>query len=228
MFFSNKNEFLVTLGNENTYRFHPLFKNFLYGLLSKSDPAGLLELHARAAAWYLEQGLLFQAIEHYLSGQMYDEALALIEPQMSDLAGKNDFYTAISWIERLPVPHRENSLDIAGLYSDYYASLNSFDLAQKWADRIKELAVAIKDPERKLYAKVLFTLASANLLMREGNFEKVLSIMQDVQEEEYSFYRTLEYFDFNTSDIYFYRCPICKGASLFGERSAEFSELPGN
>ena len=49
--------------------------------------------------------------------------------------------------------------------------------------------------------------------------------MQDVQEEEYSFYRTLEYFDFNTSDIYFYRCPICKGASLFGERSAEFSEL---
>ena len=47
---------------------------------------------------------------------MYDEALALIEPQMSDLAGKNDFDTAISWIERLLVPHQENSLDIAGLY----------------------------------------------------------------------------------------------------------------
>jgi len=89
--FSNRNEFLVALGSENTYRFHPLLKNFLYELLCKSDPAGLLELHARAAAWYLEQGLLYQAIEHYLSGQMYDQALTLIEPQMSDLAGKNDF-----------------------------------------------------------------------------------------------------------------------------------------
>jgi len=51
-------------------------------------------------------------------------------------------------------------------YSDYYASLNCFDLSQKWLDRIKELAVTINDPKRKLYAKVLFSLASANLLMR--------------------------------------------------------------
>lgn len=223
--FSKRSEFLVPLDNEDTYRYHPLLKNFLYQLLCKSDPAGLLELHARAAAWYQEQGLTFQAIEHYLNGQMYDQALQLIEPQLSDLAGRNDYDTAISWIDRLPESYRENSLDIAGLYADYYASLNNFDLSQKWIDRIKELAVKIDNPHRKLYAKVLISLASANLLMREGKLEELFSIMNGVKENEFSFYKTLEFFEFNTSDIYFYRCPIYKGAILFGERYNDFSDI---
>ncbi len=222
---SERSEFLIPLDDENTYRYHHLLKNFLYELLHKSDPASILELHARAAAWYQEQGLTSQAIEHYLSGQMYDNALMLIEPQLADLAGKNDYDTAISWIARLPESHRENSLDVAGLYADYYASLNCFDLSQKWIDRIKELAVKIDDPGRKLYAKVLFSLASANMLMREGKLEELFSIMKDVGENEYSYYKTLEYFDFNASDIYFYRCPIYKTAILFGERYDEFSEI---
>ncbi len=224
--FNKRSEFLIPLDDEKyMYRFHPLLKNFLYELLQKSDPDGLLELHARAAAWYQEQGLTSQAIEHYLSGQMYDHALTLIEPQLPDLAGINDYDTAISWIDRLPESYRENSLDICGLYSDYYASLNCFDLSQKWIDRIKVLAVKINDPLRKMYAKVLFSLASANLLMREGKLEELFSIMKDVGENEYSYYKTLEYFDFNASDIYFYRCPIYKTAFLFGERYDEFSEI---
>ncbi len=83
---SERSEFLIPLDDENTYRYHHLLKNFLYELLHKSDPAGLLEMHVRAAVWYQEQGLTSQAIEHYLSGQMYDHALILIEPQLADLA----------------------------------------------------------------------------------------------------------------------------------------------
>lgn len=221
----DRDEFIISLDDEkHMYKYHHLLKNFLYELLQKSDPAGLLELHARAAGWYREKGLASQAIEHYLSGLRYDEALTLIEPQLSDLAGKNDYDTAIAWIDRLPESYRENSIDIAGFYAVYYAELNRFEQSQEWVARVEQLARDI-EPRRKPYAKALFGLISFNLLLRSGRIEELSALITNVREDEFSNYKMMEHFDFNKADIYFYRCPIFKGASLFGERIKLFSEL---
>lgn len=223
--FRERDEFLISLDDENhMYKYHHLLKNFLHELLQKSDPAGLLELHARAAGWYCEKGLTSQAIEHYLSGLRYDEALTLIEPQLSDLAGKNDYDTAMAWIDRLPESNRVNSIDIAGFYAVYYAELNRFEQSQEWVARVEQLARDI-EPRRKPYAKALFGLISFNLLLRSGRIEELSALITNVKEDEFSNYKMMEHFDFNKADIYFYRCPIFKGASLFGERIKLFSEL---
>lgn len=223
--FRERDEFLISLDDEkHIYKYHHLLKNFLHELLQRSDPAGILEQHARAAAWYREKGLASQAIEHYLNGQMYDHALTLIEPQLADLAGKNDYNTAMAWIGRLPESYRENSIDIAGFYAVYYAELNRFEQSQEWVARVEQLARDI-EPRRKPYAKGLFGLISINLLLRTGKIEELSALITNVKENEFINFKLLEHFDFNKADIYFYRCPIFKGASLFGERINLFSEL---
>ncbi len=49
-----RNEFLIPLNNRN-FRYHNLFKEFLYKLLLKEQPDSVADLHIRAAAWYEEQ-----------------------------------------------------------------------------------------------------------------------------------------------------------------------------
>ena len=228
-----RNGFLISLDYEEyEYRYHHLFRDFLYKLLLKSNRTVVPDLHARAAAWYREQGADYQAIEHYLNGIKYDAALELIKQHIDDLVIRNDFATAFSWIDRLPGEYRDSSFRISKVYALYHAEMGNLQLAREWLAKLELLAKDKKytgGPALKGYTSTSCRLVKANLLIREGNVREFFSsIRKAVKTNEGRYFKLSEYMDVNTSDIYFYRCPYNKFTYLFAEKRDEYWEMVKN
>ncbi|MET0534575.1 MAG: LuxR C-terminal-related transcriptional regulator [Steroidobacter sp.] len=60
-----QNLFLVPLDAQHlTYRYHQLFAEILRDRLSRRDPSGFRQLHAKAARWFSTQGRVTEAVNH--------------------------------------------------------------------------------------------------------------------------------------------------------------------
>lgn len=221
--------FLISMDEQKQeYRYHHLFKSLLQKLLLETAPEEITRLHIKAGLWYQEQGLLPEAIEHYLNGSAYREAFELIEHHIDHLIHKNNFGRLLSWIERLPAEYRDNSFKIATIYALYYAEAGRFDLSRQWIDRMK----ALKDnyqyassSEWGNYSRTVCTMVEANLFVREGNIEFVSLLFSAAKTDGGKYYKMPEYNDFNMSDIFFYRCPIKRLAGLFKEAPEKYSRM---
>ncbi len=207
-----KNEFLAILGEEkNTYRLHPILKDFLLQKLTEEHPELPGVLHQKAATWYESQGLLSLAVSHYLSGRRYEEAFSLIEKQLGSLASKNDYETARSWLGQLPEAYRQGSVKIAVFYSMYEADKRDFEASRAWLVRARGL---LEEGQGDARDRVLTGLARANLLIREENAEELCAFIQNSQIPEGNF-QTIEYMDLNDSSISIYRSPVRLMVKLF-------------
>lgn len=219
--------FLIALDEQRQeHRYHYLFRRFLGELLQETAPDEIPRLHARAALWFQDRGLIAEAIEHFLNGSLYREAFELIEHRIDHLINRNDFSRLLSWIERLPGEYRDNSFKIAGIYAKYYAETGQYQLSRHWIDRMK----ALKDdyqyassPEWSNYSQTACTMSEANLSVREGNIASVASLVFSAAETDGGkYYKMPAYNDFNTADIYFYRCPISSVTALIKEEPEKY------
>jgi len=74
------NLFLAPLDGERAwFRFHQLFAAVARSELELSRPEHIEELHARAAEWFSTQGLVQEAITHWLAAGRTEEAAALVQ-----------------------------------------------------------------------------------------------------------------------------------------------------
>lgn len=221
------NGFLTLLDSRgNEYRFHHLFRDFASKRLIEDDPALVSELHARAGFWYRENKSIDHAIDHFLSAGLYEEALELIENK--DVYNMYDNSVLLSWIERLPRVLRDNSFMVAYIFSKYYMEIERYDLVRVWGERMRTLEALPKyalDPESAAFCQIACALSEANLLLRESNPHFVIPFMTVFEQFDPRYYKMPEYYDFNTSDIYFHRCPISHMARLFGERQDEYEAI---
>ncbi|HWP95571.1 MAG TPA: LuxR C-terminal-related transcriptional regulator [Syntrophomonadaceae bacterium] len=222
---SERNEFLVSLDEENrSYKYHQLFKDFHSKLLEQSAAIIRADLHCKAAQWYLQHGLITDAINHYLNGQWYDAALKLIETQLGGLAAMNAFDTALSWLERLPPTYRDKSVKIAAFYSLFYAEQNHLEMSRQWITKANDLMQAISDAETKGQGEILVGLTWTNLLLMEGKIEELFSVLKNL-EAKGRLDKGIEFYDSNRSDIYFYRCPVNALATQLTEKNNELYEM---
>ncbi len=207
-------------GQQQSFRYHHLFGSFLREMLQEVAPDEIPELHMRAGFWFQKQGSLPEAIEHFLCGGFYHEAFELIEHQIDHLIDKNDFSRLLAWIERLPAAYRDNSFKIAVIYAAYYTETGRYDLARQWIDRMKALMdnyPYASGPEWSNYSRTVSTMIEVNLFVREGNIEFVSLLFSAAATDGGKYYRMPEYYDSNSSDIYFYRCPMHRVTDLFKE-----------
>ena len=99
-FTERMNLFLVPLDLEcRWYRFHHLFADYLRSLLGEPERR---DLHARAAAWFAQAGLMGEAIEQALPAGDADQALRLVEWAAPATYELGEFVTLLGWIEALP------------------------------------------------------------------------------------------------------------------------------
>ncbi len=222
--------FLTALdGQGSEYKYHYLFKDFLYKLLLETEPAQVFGLHARAGTWYRGQGMLEKAVEHFQSSGLYKDILELIENH--DVQYMYDSGTLISWIERLPKPLRDESFKTAYIYAKYYAEIERFDLVRVWVERMKALAALPKyaaDTKSAASCRIACALNETNLLLLEGNPGFAMPLMSVFESFDARYYKMPEYIDFNTSGIYFYRCPSHMLLQLYGRNKDKFREFAEN
>ena len=98
-----KNLFVVALDDERVwYRYHHLFAEFLRGRLNFENPGRAGDLHLRASAWYEENGLIAEAIDHAFSVPDHDLAARLIEAGVKGAWSRGEGPTVLRWAEALP------------------------------------------------------------------------------------------------------------------------------
>lgn len=111
-YLERQNLFIVLLDSKNEwYRYHHLFSEFLRNQLDKEDPARIPVLHARAAKWFQEAGQYAEAVEHFLQGKHYSEALALIEVLCPVMIG-NQGATLFQWLTTIPTSILERTPEL--------------------------------------------------------------------------------------------------------------------
>jgi len=99
------NLFVVALDDERRwYRYHHLLTDVLRSRLHQEQPDLVPELHRRASAWYLEQGLVHEGIDHGLSAGDVERVAEVIEGQGFSLGrGPADrSQTLLGWLNALP------------------------------------------------------------------------------------------------------------------------------
>jgi LuxR family maltose regulon positive regulatory protein len=223
------NGFLVAVDEiKREYRYHNLFKNFLYKLLMKTDPEGIPDLHTRAGLWLRENNFVPEAIEHLLEGASFKEAYELIERQIEHLLYKNDFGTLLSWIERLPGTFKDNNFQFALFYAVCYAETGCYDSSRQWLGRMK----ALQDDEQyasrpgwNKYSRMACALVEANLLVREGKTDFLPLVMAAAEAYDSRYYKLPAYNDFNSADIYFYRSPVTRTTEIFRRAPEQYGKM---
>lgn len=95
--------FLFPLDEERRwYRYHPLFRDFLYHQLYRSSPDIVYELHRRASIWFEQNKLEARAIDHAIAGQDFERAAQLIERIALTMLMQNKVAALLKWLEVLP------------------------------------------------------------------------------------------------------------------------------
>ncbi len=97
-----RNLFLVPLdANREWYRYHHLFQQYLRSRLS-SEGVDPRELHSRASAWFEEQGLREEAIDHAIDAEEHPRAIALLERAVETRFTVQRQVRTLGWLKRLP------------------------------------------------------------------------------------------------------------------------------
>ena len=74
------NLFVMALDDERRwYRYHHLFADVLRHRLTKKSPTVFDELHLRASAWFENEGLITEAVNHALAARDWERAAPLME-----------------------------------------------------------------------------------------------------------------------------------------------------
>jgi LuxR family maltose regulon positive regulatory protein len=228
---SESSGFLAALdAQRREYRYHPLFRSLLVEMLQETAPGKASVLHARAGAWFREQGMVPEAIEHFLSGGAYPDAFQLIEHHIDPLICKSDIDRPLAWVQRLPQEYQDGSFKVATIYALYFAQAGRFDLSRQWLAKMKSLRndyPYANGPQWSDYSGSLCLQIEANLLIREGDIHAATRLFSAMQSSGRQ-HRILGYNDFNRTDIYFYRCPINALTEIFRQDPKEYGEMTKN
>ena len=99
----SRNLFISRLGGTIPwYRYHHLFRDFLRETLRKADPGGYSLLNVKAAEYYLSIKSPRQAIQHYIQGSEFEQALDLLEDEVERLSHEGLWETLGNWLEEIP------------------------------------------------------------------------------------------------------------------------------
>ena len=97
------NLFLVALDEQGCwYRYHHLFRDFLYSRLQKTQPERATSLHRLASAWYAASGLLREGAQHAFQTRDWEFAAAFVEQHSFTLLLHSDLSTMYEWCSAFP------------------------------------------------------------------------------------------------------------------------------
>jgi ATP/maltotriose-dependent transcriptional regulator MalT len=97
------NVFVVPLDDERRwYRYHHLFADALRARLAARRPDQVGELHAAASQWFVENGLLGDAVRHAIASGDYEHTADLVELSLPDLRRRRQDRTLREWLASLP------------------------------------------------------------------------------------------------------------------------------
>ena len=98
------NLFAISLDDQQEwFRYHHLCRDFLNNVLLREwDSEEVAGLHARASAWFAEQGLIDEALRHALDSGEVQSAVRLVERYRYDEMNAERWHRLGRWLKMLP------------------------------------------------------------------------------------------------------------------------------
>ncbi|MDP4177908.1 MAG: LuxR C-terminal-related transcriptional regulator [Bacillota bacterium] len=188
------------------FRYHPLFLSFLRKKLLKINAASVQTLHYKAGEWFKVQGFFDEAVNHFLKGFCYEDALSLIEKCGESLIRKGEYSIVISWIERLPQKYVENSMMIKIIKAAYFITIYDFNNAWNYIEQLQFCLNGKNNYFKSIYTTYL--LIKADFFIRQGDIKNTLqSVKEAAVGGQTDIIMNTEYIDFNLFDSSIFRCP---------------------
>jgi ATP/maltotriose-dependent transcriptional regulator MalT len=116
------------------YRYHQLFSEALRLELEVTEPQLIPELHARASAWFEQEGELEPATEHAIAARDTGRAASLVMRQLQPLAGAGFLATVERWLGELSWPDALQNTELAAGRAVAAGERSRPDEAGRWLD----------------------------------------------------------------------------------------------
>lgn len=182
--------FVVDLGDDH-YRYHHLFREFLYQQLSPDEAR---QAHLQAARCFLELGNPAEAVPHLLAAREFEPAAVLLDRLGRDMVQAGQLDTLALWIGTLP-PEMLESHPALLIYLGDIARLRSrFDEALGWYQQAVEryrLRNDLRGIGQALRGQARVYLDTVNPVQAEHILQEALRLA-DGQEDRESRARLLE------------------------------------
>jgi LuxR family maltose regulon positive regulatory protein len=139
------NLFVVPLDDERRwYRYHHLFADVLRERLREAGAERLSGLHRRASAWFEQQDLAEEAVEHALAAADWRRAVRLLVRFVPPLTFRGRFHTVLSWLDALP----DTVVSANPVLYVYYAGISMYQ------NELEAAETRLQDAERCVRAGV--------------------------------------------------------------------------
>ncbi len=147
-----KNLFLIPLDPQNRwFRYHHLFQRLLYNQLKRHRGAGEIKsLHSRASAWYFENDLIEEGLQHALAAgddKTASGVVARLGPQLMD---EQNWQRLERWLRLLPRDQVEQDPELLLLETWLYHLRH--DYSNQMASHKKIKALAASKPPNPLFS----------------------------------------------------------------------------
>jgi LuxR family maltose regulon positive regulatory protein len=108
-YMDRENLFLIPLDDERRwYRYHRLFADLLEERLVRVHGDHIQDLHRRAGDWYEQNGLIGEAINHFLEAGEFERAADFISKNALTFVYHGNLGTLARWLEVLPKDVKES------------------------------------------------------------------------------------------------------------------------
>jgi len=98
----HSNLFVARLEHTGWFRVHPLFAEFAEFQLEAHDAGASREIHRRAALWFLERGLLTEAVEHAAAAHDHELVAGIASDHHLAVLRNGSARTVVRWVKMLP------------------------------------------------------------------------------------------------------------------------------
>lgn len=143
-----KNLFLVPLdASREWFRFHRLFRDFLFECLRQRHPGDIVHLHRRAARWCLAHDLPDRAFQHAVEGDDVELVGRILERYVTSRLLGGEIRVVQRWLGSLPDAWLSSHPTIGLAQAGVLLVTGQFDASARWLDEVERLARARGDDE---------------------------------------------------------------------------------
>jgi LuxR family transcriptional regulator, maltose regulon positive regulatory protein len=168
------NAFVTAIDPQRSwFRFHRLFADLLELELRRTEPGGMLALHAAAAGWFVRNGQPLEAIHHAQAAEEWDLAALTLFDEWLELYFSGRGATAHQLLSRFPasVPGAAPELAVMRTVDDFDQGLLDEAAAQL---KLAVEGVTAVPEDRRAKVEAYLSMMQMLLARRRGNYPEVI------------------------------------------------------
>lgn len=184
------NSLVFRLDEENQwFRYHHLFKEFLYNKLKNKDTDFRPGLYLRAGAWYRENGLSRDAVDSFIKAGAYSKAVALLVDRdiYLEMAQGGELKKWCKWTSGIseiayPQAYAKEKVQTFIAIAWTLSMENRLEEAGVWVDKAQASFEQLDDADESemQFLQAHMALARASICIGKMNTEQILYYFKEV------------------------------------------------